>query len=425
MRRLLLLVLLSACDSDNALKDVEEDEDGDGFDDEEDCDDNDDGVNPDADELIADGLDQDCDGLDLCHVDDDGDGYGAEALLPADCDTEGAADNAEDCDDTDPGTSPGASELPADGVDQDCDGVESCFTDADGDGFGGDALVQSVDLRCDAVGLVPFAGDCDDFNADVYPDTTEVPGDGVDQDCDGGERCYSDADGDGYGAAPELDSVDPDCSDPGEADDLEDCLDTDAATFPGAAPADSPTACMTDADADGYGSGDPEIGVSAGSDCDDDDVSLPPCPPRHVGNDVEFADASTHGANYLLGSPLTLVTSMTVTDLGLIGKSATGNVRMALYSDLRGEPYTLLLESSTAPVLVGVEELPVPSTPLLPGDYWIMGIFDVTASIGIDYGDAGAVVMYRSHSFSDPLPSPFGPPAEYTGQQFNYYIVGY
>ena len=31
--------------------------------------------------------------------------------------------------------SPGAEEVPADGIDSDCDGAELCFTDYDGDGF--------------------------------------------------------------------------------------------------------------------------------------------------------------------------------------------------------------------------------------------------------------------------------------------------
>jgi hypothetical protein len=39
--------------------------------------------------------------------------------------------------------------------------------------------------------------DCDDTNAAINPGATELPGDGVDQDCDTDELCYADADNDG------------------------------------------------------------------------------------------------------------------------------------------------------------------------------------------------------------------------------------
>ena len=56
----------------------------------------------------------------------------------------------------------------------------------------------------------------------------------------------------------------------------QDCDDTDAATFPGAAEEDSLTACMTDADGDGWGDDSPVVGVETGTDCDDSDASMTP-----------------------------------------------------------------------------------------------------------------------------------------------------
>jgi hypothetical protein len=51
-----------------------------------------------------------------------------------------------------------------------------------------------------------------------------------------------------------------------------DCDDQDKFTFPGAAEHESETACMTDADEDGWGSaGDDTRKWSAGTDCDDDE----------------------------------------------------------------------------------------------------------------------------------------------------------
>jgi len=74
----------------------------------DDCDDDDPAISPGAPEIVDDGIDQDCDGMDA--IDGDGDGYGS-------IETGGP-----DCDDTDPAIGPDAAEDEADGIDNDCDG---------------------------------------------------------------------------------------------------------------------------------------------------------------------------------------------------------------------------------------------------------------------------------------------------------------
>jgi hypothetical protein len=72
--------------------------------------------------------------------------------------------------------------------DTDCEPV-TWFDDADGDGFGDPDTER---LACDAgEGAVAVGGDCHDDNPDAFPGShsTEVPGDGVDQDCDGLDAC--------------------------------------------------------------------------------------------------------------------------------------------------------------------------------------------------------------------------------------------
>lgn len=106
-------------------------------------------------------------------------------------------DESIDCDDNDPAIYPSALEVVADGVDNNCDGLESCYIDLDGDGYGSmvdtddDGLIDtipSLDLFCDDLVETDNAEDCDDNSSyadTVYPGAVEIPNDEIDQDCDG------------------------------------------------------------------------------------------------------------------------------------------------------------------------------------------------------------------------------------------------
>ncbi|MCB9745069.1 MAG: putative metal-binding motif-containing protein [Alphaproteobacteria bacterium] len=169
-----------------------------------DCDDADAEVHPDAPER-CDGDDQDCDaqvdedapvdeetGL-LFHPDRDGDGYGdAAAPLLACLPPEGYVLDDQDCDDADSSVHPGATELCADGVDSDCDGVADCDTS--------DCVAESVctgvEAECldgadnDLDGLV----DCEDGDCAADPICTGelACADGLDDDSDGQVDCEDD-----------------------------------------------------------------------------------------------------------------------------------------------------------------------------------------------------------------------------------------
>ena len=97
-------------------------------------------------------------------------------------------DPATDCDDSVSTIYPGASEVIGDGVDQDCDTLEICYTDEDGDGYRTLLTVQSTDADCDdptEASVDMPAGDCNDSSSAINPGQTEIADDGVDNDCDG------------------------------------------------------------------------------------------------------------------------------------------------------------------------------------------------------------------------------------------------
>jgi hypothetical protein len=141
----------------------------------DDCNDADASVHPGATE-ICNGRDNDCDGDTLpgapWYQDLDGDGYGNAKKTEVSCDEPaGYVADAMDCDDGDAAVHPGADELCANDVDDDCDEVIAKGVDADGDGYLGGACIDATD--------------CDDADAGRHPGADDLCGDGIDTDCDG------------------------------------------------------------------------------------------------------------------------------------------------------------------------------------------------------------------------------------------------
>ena len=137
------------------------------------------------DDVVGDGIDQNCDGRD--GIDGDGDGQASRES------------GGIDCDDSDVGIL-----------------ATAYYVDADQDGWGNDTqevwlCPDDVDMGLQNNMLVQQGGDCDDQNATSYPDAHEVC-DGLDNNCNGAIdqdddeldssttiRLYQDADNDGWG----------------------------------------------------------------------------------------------------------------------------------------------------------------------------------------------------------------------------------
>ncbi|GAB6093762.1 hypothetical protein JCM14469_00140 [Desulfatiferula olefinivorans] len=144
--------------------------------------------------------------------DGDADGYGdAGVIRMIDASAPGPVgyvDNDQDCDDTDISVSPAAPDLPDDGIDQNCTGIDTVtwYRDADGDGYGD--MGQTIFAEAPTAGYVHNqahidAGDfdCDDANVAINPGRVDLADDGIDNDCNGLRNVswYADLDGDGYG----------------------------------------------------------------------------------------------------------------------------------------------------------------------------------------------------------------------------------
>ncbi len=352
-----------------------------------DCADIDSAIHPNATEIAGDGIDQDCDTTESCYVDADLDGARSESVvaspdLACTAPGEALASAALDCDDTDANAYPGATELPGDGIDESCDGAEICYVDADSDGYRPDdtSTVDSVDADCTSLGealATALTGDCDDtdpvfnpgaleadctdpndYNCDgsvgyadgdsdgfaaceecndldgsIFPGATEIPGDLVDQDCNGVETCFVDGDDDTYrpDTTTTLESANIACDGAGEAvttDGVDDCDDMDAAVHPDAVEiagdeidqdCDGTEYCYVDIDGDGYtadggavvsstdllcdGTGEAPLDAPSG-DCDDGSTAYNPgadesdCTDPHDYNcdgSTGFADSDGDG----------------------------------------------------------------------------------------------------------------------------------
>ncbi len=295
---------------------------------------------------VCDDIDQDCNGVidddptdsATWYPDVDQDGYGSIAGGVAACDQPpGYLPDTGDCNDSVASIHPDAAEI-CDGVDQDCDGLIdedmtwAWYIDRDGDGYG-DADTEFLACSAPSDFYVDEPGDCDDFDADVFPGSNELCN-GKDDDCNGAidepaavdaSTWYQDADGDDHGDpdAPQVACYQPE----GYVPSLDDCDDGDASVHAAAVElcndkdddcdgttdepdaADAPTWYL-DVDGDGYGTAlssqlnctQPDGYVAEGTDCNDSDPTVNPGATEMCNGKDDDCDGVTDGTDAVDGA---------------------------------------------------------------------------------------------------------------------------
>ncbi len=230
------------------------------------------------------GHDEDCDDTTFGSKDDDEDGYVDSRCCNGDA-------CARDCDDTRGGAHPGLAEV-CNRRDDDCNGVVdeeltvTGYADHDRDLYGAGPEI----MACPGTGLSVSNLDCDDTTPNAgraSPAFQEVPGDMIDNNCNGpsddpvsggAQTWYRDADGDGFGVG--TDTISSSTNVLGYSLSAGDCNDTSGAIHPLAAElcnavdddcngeADFVLGVNDWEDDDGDGAADAFCGAGA-TDCDD------------------------------------------------------------------------------------------------------------------------------------------------------------
>ncbi len=135
---------------------------------------------------------------------------------------------------------------------------------------------------------------------------------------------------------------------------------------------------------------------------------------------TEIGGSSGFAPFIYTAGPYYVATPSTVSDISLYTKTS-GNTKVALYSELNGDPNALLTESATEQCSEDAwHTFDVPDVTIQPGNYFIAIKIDKNGMLSgtsrIWFG------KFRTQPFTSSFPNPFGPVEGATGAEYSVYI---
>jgi hypothetical protein len=143
---------------------------------------------------------------------------------------------------------------------------------------------------------------------------------------------------------------------------------------------------------------------------------------------VTFTTTNTWSPNYLFGDRITVSDTLEMTSFGIVTGAVGSQVKVGLYRDVGGIPNTgaLVVQASGSAAALGAIELTVPQTTLVPGDYWIMTVYDVATTVSASTTTATLYYWYTGvGGFVNPLPGSYPAGTAYSSNRLNYYVRGF
>jgi|GEM_PF-3837782 len=145
-----------------------------------------------------------------------------------------------------------------------------------------------------------------------------------------------------------------------------------------------------------------------------------------IGESAAFADNASLliAADTLYGQALTTPSApMIVMRLALVSHGSGYSGRMALYTDVAGEPFARVAQTGVEAIPSGVKEYRVTPAQLAPNaTYWLFGDFTASAPVR-RHPTQNAAIRYSPLATATPLPTQLGAQSSTGQRRLNFYLL--